>query len=111
MNLALAAALAPDTGVSIFDIFGLGTSLAANPSAFGFNNVTDACGAISGADCNKYVYWDGIHPTAAAHMTIADAFIAQAVPEASTWAMLLLGFVAVGFMAYRRKSKPALMAA
>jgi probable HAF family extracellular repeat protein len=33
-----------------------------------------------------------------------------AVPEPSTWAMLLIGFAGVGFMAYRRKSKPALMA-
>ena len=35
----------------------------------------------------------------------------SAVPELSTWAMMLLGFAGVGFMAYRRKSKPALMAA
>ena len=34
-----------------------------------------------------------------------------AVPEPSTWAMLLLGFAGIGFMAYRRKSKPASMAA
>ncbi len=34
-----------------------------------------------------------------------------AVPEPSTWAMLLLGFAGIGFMAYRRKSRPALMAA
>ena len=33
------------------------------------------------------------------------------VPEASTWAMMLLGFLGVGFVAYRRKVKPALMAA
>ena len=39
-----------------------------------------------------------------------DAGIA-AVPEPSTWAMLLLGFAGMGFMAYVRKSKPALMAA
>jgi hypothetical protein len=32
------------------------------------------------------------------------------VPEPSTWAMLLLGFFGVGFMAYRRKSKRGLMA-
>ena len=31
-----------------------------------------------------------------------------AVPEPSTWAMLVLGFAGVGFMAYRRKSKSAL---
>jgi hypothetical protein len=35
----------------------------------------------------------------------------SAVPEPSTWAMMILGFASVGFMAYRRKSKPALMAA
>jgi hypothetical protein len=35
----------------------------------------------------------------------------SAVPEPSTWAMLLLGFAGIGFMAYRRKAKPALMAA
>ena len=39
------------------------------------------------------------------------ASITTAVPEPSTWAMLLLGFAGVGFMAYRRKSKPALIAA
>jgi hypothetical protein len=32
------------------------------------------------------------------------------VPEPSTWAMMVLGFAGIGFMAYRRKSKPALMA-
>jgi hypothetical protein len=31
----------------------------------------------------------------------------SAVPEPSTWAMMILGFCGVGFMAYRRKSKPA----
>ena len=33
------------------------------------------------------------------------------VPKPSTWAMMLLGFAGIGFMAYRRKSKPSLMAA
>jgi hypothetical protein len=35
----------------------------------------------------------------------------SAVPEPSTWAMMILGFAGIGFMAYRRKSKPALIAA
>jgi len=34
-----------------------------------------------------------------------------AVPEPSTWAMMILGFAGIGFMAYRRKNKPALLAA
>jgi hypothetical protein len=37
--------------------------------------------------------------------------LTSAIPEPSTWAMMLLGFAGVGFMAYRRKSKPVLMAA
>jgi hypothetical protein len=39
------------------------------------------------------------------------AYTAPMVPEISTWAMLLIGFAGIGFMAYRRKSKPALTAA
>jgi hypothetical protein len=35
----------------------------------------------------------------------------SAVPEPGTWAMMILGLAGIGFMAYRRKSKTALMAA
>jgi hypothetical protein len=35
----------------------------------------------------------------------------NAVPEPSTWAMLILGFAGIGFMAYRRKLRPAALAA
>jgi hypothetical protein len=34
-----------------------------------------------------------------------------AVPEPSTWAMMILGFAGIGFMACRRKSKSAMMVA
>jgi hypothetical protein len=39
------------------------------------------------------------------HLSGADVGVAlsSAVPEPSTWAMLLLGFAGVGFMAFRRK--------
>jgi hypothetical protein len=40
-----------------------------------------------------------------------DTGVSPAVPEPSTWAMMLIGFAGVGFIAYRRKSRPALMAA
>jgi hypothetical protein len=30
--------------------------------------------------------------------------IAAAVPEPSTWAMMILGFCGLGFMTYRRKA-------
>jgi hypothetical protein len=39
----------------------------------------------------------------AANGVALDSFQVTAVPEASTWAMMILGFFGVGFMAYRRK--------
>jgi hypothetical protein len=40
----------------------------------------------------------------------SDVTVADAVPEPSTGAMLILGFAGIGFMAYRRKLQPALSA-
>jgi len=106
MNLALAQRLAGEAGVSIFDIFGLGTSLALNPASFGLTNAADACGAVSGANCSTYAYWDGIHPTTRAHEIIAENFLALAAPapEPATWAMMLIGFGAVVVVMKRRRS-------
>jgi hypothetical protein len=39
------------------------------------------------------------------------AVVTAAVPEPSTWAMMIFGFAGIGFMAYRRKSKPVLTTA
>jgi PEP-CTERM motif len=36
-----------------------------------------------------------------------DGATVGAVPEPSTWAMMILGFAGVGFLAYRRRSKGA----
>ncbi len=41
-------------------------------------------------------------------LELPGARLADPVPEPSTWAMLLMGFAGVGFMAYRRNSKPVL---
>jgi hypothetical protein len=39
---------------------------------------------------------------------VAPASRVGGVPEPSTWAMLILGFFGIGFVAYRQKGKPAL---
>ena len=49
-------------------------------------------------------------PVTVGNWTITLETVAD-VPEPFTWAMMSLGFAGVGFMAYRRKAKPALMAA
>jgi hypothetical protein len=43
----------------------------------------------------------GTYGIAGDSLTITD--ISAAVPEPSTWAMMILGFFGIGFMAYRRK--------
>jgi hypothetical protein len=41
------------------------------------------------------------------NLKLLDFGFATAVPEASTWAMMILGFMGVGFMAYRRRGQPS----
>jgi hypothetical protein len=36
-----------------------------------------------------------------------DTFAVSAIPESSTWAMMILGFCGLGFLAYRRKNQTA----
>jgi hypothetical protein len=54
------------------------------------------------------------NPAGGINLVVLDDFlfsepVASAVPESSTWAMMILGFAGVGFMAYRRKQNgPAL---
>jgi len=38
---------------------------------------------------------------------ITDVTLADAVPEPSTWAMMILGFAGVGFLVYRRRNQAA----
>jgi hypothetical protein len=51
------------------------------------------------------VYFDTPAPT-----SFSGSFITAAVPEPSTWAMMILGFAGIGAMAYRRRKSAALAA-
>lgn len=44
-------------------------------------------------------------------LTVGSFTIAEAVPEPSTWAMMILGFLGIGLMAYRRKQNGAAFSA
>ena len=43
-------------------------------------------------------------------VSLTTASLAAAIPEPSTWAMMILGFCGLGFVAYRRQNRPALRA-
>jgi phospholipase/lecithinase/hemolysin len=47
----------------------------ANPAAFGFTNVISAClsGSRACGNPDQFLFWDGIHPTTAAHRILGEA--------------------------------------
>lgn len=120
-NDSIEAALAGEIGVSIFDLYGVGSEAAADPAAFGLTNVLDACGAApSGTDCSTYLWWDGIHPSTRAHELIADEMAAliglssptlaaarfagaSDVPAPQSLALLAFGLVTLGGFISRKR--------
>jgi PEP-CTERM motif len=69
-----------------------GGSCSGNPSAVGLNNGFSSFGSIPESGVTEIA-------------TVA------AVPEPSTWAMMILGFCGLGFMAYRRKQNGSALSA
>jgi PEP-CTERM motif len=67
---------------------GLGTTANAGPGDVAYIGLSDRAYPVTDHDFQD--------------LTVGVA----AVPEPSTWAMMILGFAGIGFMAYRRKSKP-----
>jgi len=61
----------PDIAIAELDVFGIYQNAIKNPAQFGFTNVTAACLGSSG-NCDRYLFWDGIHPTTAAHKVLGD---------------------------------------
>jgi phospholipase/lecithinase/hemolysin len=76
-NGGLAANLGAIPGVQIIDIFTAFNQLINNPEDFGLSNSTDICvmPELPPYACNRpndYVFWDGVHPSTAAHSVLAD---------------------------------------
>lgn len=101
MNQALALALGSDPNVKIFDFFGLIDDVVANPGAFGLTNVSDACAQFINCDPSTYLFWDGIHPTSAGHMILAQSML-RTVPEPATLALFGIGLAGLGFIRRKR---------
>jgi PEP-CTERM motif len=55
-----------------------------------------------------FVNWQGaggqVGDTVQVNFTVSDNVV-TAIPEPSTWAMLLIGFAGIGFAAYRRRTQ------
>jgi outer membrane lipase/esterase len=121
------------------DVLSLQQSIFANPGAYGFTSISNVDGpngtalinpdpsaipnswALYGTtallrspDAAQTSFWADDEHLAASAQAIEGNYlysVAVGTPEPSTWAMLILGFAGIGFMAYRQKSKSELIAA
>jgi phospholipase/lecithinase/hemolysin len=102
----------PGLSVHTLDAYDLIVKVVGDPGAYGLTNVTDPCWtggttgyAGGGSLCSSpgtYMFWDAVHPTAAANEIVAEAAFQAVIPEPSTWAMMLIGLAGLGLAGARR---------
>lgn len=80
-------------------------SIVSNSTA-GDNGDMYECLVTGQTGCTFAAFYEGLNDNLPGTWTE----LASAVPEPSTWAMMLLGFAGLGFMAYRRKNNNNKMA-
>jgi thermolabile hemolysin len=64
--------LQPDTTLIQLDAYTLYREAIDNPAQFGFTNVMSACLDSSCSQPDQFLFWDGIHPTTAAHRILGE---------------------------------------
>jgi phospholipase/lecithinase/hemolysin len=92
-----------------------------NPSEYGLTNTTDPCDNLFAnppapvcSTPDQYFYYYNSHPSDAVHKIVGSELYAEVqglpspVPEPSTWAMMLLGFLGLGFAGYRSAKAKAI---
>lgn len=79
-----------------------GKYVGGNPGVHATETTTLDLGSFTGPQSLEIFYADRARVAAVLDVGVTGATV-SAVPEASTWAMMIVGFLGVGFMAYRRK--------
>ncbi len=71
----------PGITIVTLDAYSLFGSILANPSLYGFANVTAGAQGLTGVNPNTYLFWDMLHPTTVGHQYVAS--IAASALEAA----------------------------
>ena len=116
-NAGLAATIAdlklarPDVNLNLLDVNGLFNRVVANPSSFGFTDVTTQCITATTvcANPNANLFWDEIHPTTEGHRLIGELAFNTVSPTAVPEPITMLGSLMAGSaaIAFKRKLKAA----
>ena len=93
-----------------------------NPSKYNMTNVTDPCrdlfspGTPTCSTPDSYFYYYNVHPSDQAHHIVGNELFTEVlglptpVPEPETWAMMITGFLGLGFIGYHRTKKAEALA-
>jgi phospholipase/lecithinase/hemolysin len=84
--------------LNVLDTYGLLDGIVANPSQYGFTDVTDPClvGMSVCATPNQYLFWDELHPTAAGHAIVGGKAVAiEEAPEPGSITLAGAGLLAL----------------
>jgi outer membrane lipase/esterase len=105
------AALPTDARIETLDLFAVNEAIAANPGAFGLDNITEPCltpVSFCGTEAAGYAYFDPIHPTETIHAIWAQAAAEALAPTPATvplpagGTLLIAALLVLGY--FRRRS-------
>jgi phospholipase/lecithinase/hemolysin len=115
LNTQLAGLSLPAGALHEFDLYDYNRTILNNATELGFTNTTQPCFSdapatadstigCSIATVNNFIFWNNVHPSG--HLqALWAAGMEAVVPEPSTWTMLAIGFVAMGFAGLKRSRK------